>query len=660
MVRIVKTFYRLLSVLLITTFCFQSPVSAQDQELDSGWVPVTLPNELTNEEDRAFIDSEVAKNISRLAAEGIFSANAQNAVSFIFPLRAAENLHDASFYGVSGYMDHDPDYGDLVDYMCGNRTYDLSSGYDHQGTDYFTYPFAWYKMDNQQVEIIAAAAGTIVFKRDGQFDRQCAMTGALSNAVVLRHADGTMTHYLHMKQGSVTNKAVGDTVATGEYLGIVGSSGSSTGPHLHFEVRSPSNSVIDPFEGPCNALPSMWESQAPYYDSAIIAVHTGSNRPYYPSTPCGEQENTNLQSTFEPDDVVYFVTYYRDLLEGQESIFRIRKPDGSIYQTWSVNSTNDHYTVAYRYWAKSLDADGPVPNGNWQFEVDFEEQTYTTEFYVGGPMTVTVKSPNGSEKWKPGTFRGIAWDTNLEGDTSEFWLDLYKDNIFHSRIYTATPSAGFYFWGIPQDLPPGADYRVQIMDSEHAGVVDRSDEPFVIAPVPKAGFTYSPITGTAPLTVTFVDTSTSLIDTWLWSFGDGGSSTLQHPMHTYLATGVYTVALAVNGPTGSSVVTRTRAVTMTPPAPTAAFSGHPTLGTAPLTVTFQDTSSGPPIDSWFWSFGDGVTSTLQHSSHVYTQTGSYAVTLKVIAGLEQDVITRSAYIRVAEQIHNTYLPVIIR
>ena len=86
------------------------------------------------------------------------------------------------------------------------------------------------------VRIVAAAPGTIVSKTDGNFDRNCAIGSGQWNAVYVRHADNSVAWYGHMKSGSLTTKAVGETVVTGEYLGIVGSSGSSTGPHLHFEI----------------------------------------------------------------------------------------------------------------------------------------------------------------------------------------------------------------------------------------------------------------------------------------------------------------------------------------------------------------------------------------------------------------------------------------
>jgi len=72
---------------------------------------------------------------------------------------------------------------------------------------------------------------------------------------------------------------------------------------------------------------------------------------------------------------------------------------------------------------------------------------------------------------------------------------------------------------------------------------------------PVAGFSASPTTGMAPLTVAFSDQSTGVISTWSWVFGDGGTSTEQNPSHTY-AEGTYTVELTVTGPDGSDTNTK--------------------------------------------------------------------------------------------------------
>jgi PKD repeat protein len=66
-----------------------------------------------------------------------------------------------------------------------------------------------------------------------------------------------------------------------------------------------------------------------------------------------------------------------------------------------------------------------------------------------------------------------------------------------------------------------------------------------------ADFYGTPTSGTEPLTVDFTDQSTGSIDTWSWTFGDGGTSSAQNPSHTYTSAGTYTVTLTVTGPGGS-------------------------------------------------------------------------------------------------------------
>lgn len=73
--------------------------------------------------------------------------------------------------------------------------------------------------------------------------------GGYGNYVKIRHYDGTFTIYAHLAQDSITVMA-GDVVKQGQVIGKMGHSGSSTGPHLHFEVRTESTSVgrVNPLE----------------------------------------------------------------------------------------------------------------------------------------------------------------------------------------------------------------------------------------------------------------------------------------------------------------------------------------------------------------------------------------------------------------------------
>ena len=79
----------------------------------------------------------------------------------------------------------------------------------------------------------------------------------------------------------------------------------------------------------------------------------------------------------------------------------------------------------------------------------------------------------------------------------------------------------------------------------------------------------------------------------------------------------------------------------------ASFVGTPTAGSAPLTVQFNDTSTGIPI-FWSWNFGDGSleNATLQNPIHTYSMAGNYSVSLNVSNSAGFDKITRSEYIRV--------------
>lgn len=81
-------------------------------------------------------------------------------------------------------------------------------------------------------------------------------------------------------------------------------------------------------------------------------------------------------------------------------------------------------------------------------------------------------------------------------------------------------------------------------------------------------------------------------------------------------------------------------------APSAAFSGAPLSGQAPLTTTFTDASTGAPT-SWTWDFGDGGSSTAQSPSHTYTAAGTHDVSLTVTSAAGVHTVTQSGYVSVS-------------
>ena len=173
---------------------------------------------------------------------------------------------------------------------------------------------------------------------------------------------------------------------------------------------------------------------------------------------------------------------------------------------------------------------------------------------------------------------------------------------------------------------------------------------------PTADFSGSPTSGPAPLTVQFTDQSvqgTAPIASWLWSFGDAGTSTAQNPSHVYSLPGTYAASLTVTTADGTDTAMKTDYIAVCAP-PTAIFFGSPTTGVAPLTVQFTDLSlpGAGPIGSWSWSFGDGGTSTEQSPSHAYATSGVYDVSMSVSDGCGADTATKSGYITVGDPCDN--------
>lgn len=83
--------------------------------------------------------------------------------------------------------------------------------------------------------ILAAAAGTVEFAGW--------TSGGYGNLIEIRHADGSLTRYAHLDRVGVQ---LGDRVTQGQVIGAMGSTGRSTGPHLHFEVHLLGQGAVDP------------------------------------------------------------------------------------------------------------------------------------------------------------------------------------------------------------------------------------------------------------------------------------------------------------------------------------------------------------------------------------------------------------------------------
>jgi PKD repeat protein len=155
----------------------------------------------------------------------------------------------------------------------------------------------------------------------------------------------------------------------------------------------------------------------------------------------------------------------------------------------------------------------------------------------------------------------------------------------------------------------------------------KTDYITVVAIPPVADFEATPITGNAPLFVSFNSLSTGEIYNWIWDLGNGGEASGENVFFTYNDPGYYTITLTVTGPGGTDVMTKTDYIEVFPANPPVVdFSATPTFGEAPLQVTFTNLTTGE-VDQYDWSFGDGGASQDEHPVHEYVAVGNYTVAL---------------------------------
>lgn len=154
-----------------------------------------------------------------------------------------------------------------------------------------------------------------------------------------------------------------------------------------------------------------------------------------------------------------------------------------------------------------------------------------------------------------------------------------------------------------------------------------------ISPLPNAGFTAG--TGCLNSAVQFTNTSSingGTISGYLWDFGDNsGTSTSVNPSYTYTQAGTYSVSLVVTSGDGCTDTIYGQVVIN--PLPVAHFNNITAQGCGPILVQFTDSSyiSTGNVVAWTWDFGDGASSNLPNPSHLYTQSGTYNVSLSVVS-----------------------------
>jgi PKD repeat protein/Zn-dependent protease len=192
---------------------------------------------------------------------------------------------------------------------------------------------------------------------------------------------------------------------------------------------------------------------------------------------------------------------------------------------------------------------------------------------------------------------------------------------------------------------PNGKYTISLTVTNSYGKDTKILPEFIsVGDPPKVDFSVSPTTGILPLSVAFTDKTRGAAQSWKWDFGDGTTSTIENPTHTYTKTGTYTVTLSSVNEFGTGQITKSGVIN-TGIVPDAEFIAEPREGDPPLTVRFLDFSSGSPL-AWLWDFGDGFTSTEKDPVHTYQNAGNYTTTLHVANAFGSNTLTRPDHVRV--------------
>jgi len=190
----------------------------------------------------------------------------------------------------------------------------------------------------------------------------------------------------------------------------------------------------------------------------------------------------------------------------------------------------------------------------------------------------------------------------------------------------------------PISTPPIGNsmyYTVMVTDSTGCPG-DTADMNVIVNQEPSVSFDVNPMPaeGCVPLTLNFTDITFPAVQTYSWNFGDGGTSTIANPTHTYTQVGNYDVSLSVITTDGCQGYIKLFNAAKVYPMPVASFTATPNI--APITnslISFNSSQSSSNVTNWFWNFGEPASpdnsSNLQNPTHLYLSQGLFGIWLKV-------------------------------
>ena len=288
-------------------------------------------------------------------------------------------------YPVAGQVGRDlaiPYFVDLdssdarVDFECGRQTFN-----DHDGHDPYIRSFAEQEIG---VPVFAVLDGVVEEVHDGEPDQNTANDPSLrSNYIRLRHNGDEVTEYVHLKRGIPVRE--GDVVTAGTQIGMVGSSGPSTGPHIHFESQLAGES-FEPLAGPCRAGRSYFVDPPQRSSDPLLLGATLSTKSFSEVRPAPFDEASRTGTFVYGTQTIYFKADVANV--GGSSTYRLllEPPNSSRTQVASSGTLVSFDTsMAAIWWGLDVNLNRL---GTWNLVLEISNRSSFTI-----PFTVVETSP---------------------------------------------------------------------------------------------------------------------------------------------------------------------------------------------------------------------------------------------------------------------------
>ncbi len=290
--------------------------------------------------------------------------------------------HAGNLFGdliMGNFVDLDPNPGSVLTFECTQWAYDT-----HGGHDISIRSFAEQAVG---VPVLSALDGTVIGTHDGEGDMNTSCVG-IANSVIIDHGDGRIAYYWHLKRDSVA-VSPGQNVVAGQQIGLTGSSGCSTWPHLHFETRD-SSVVYEPFAGACRPGPSGWVNQPQLVTETYLNDFgvTATNIASVPPPPAPWPRHAQMAFT---DPTVYLWMLGGNLPATGTIRTRFFRPNGTPdYDSGNLAFNNGRALQFWYIWLGLNVANMRTIAGTWRVIVDIDG-----EQMIDAPIVVVPqREPN--------------------------------------------------------------------------------------------------------------------------------------------------------------------------------------------------------------------------------------------------------------------------